>query len=148
MSVAGAVRDSEDPPMTMRLHHVGCAVPAIGPAALLLDRAFGWRSASEVHEVPSQRVRVAFLTLGGSACVELVEPTGPDSPVQGILDRSRGGPYHLCYEAEDLDAEIRRLRELGFLPVNRFRGPGPGGRRFSFLLDPQGQLVELCGAAP
>lgn len=131
----------------IRLHHVGCAVPSIEQALRLYEQAYGLRAASPVHEVPSQRVRVCFVEVG-STLVELVEPVGDDSPVQGVLERTRGGPYHLCWEVDDLDAEIRRLRGLGFLPVNKFRAGGPDERRFAFLLDPQGQLLELCEARP
>lgn len=138
--------------VNMSFHHVGVAVKSIDAALEYYTGLFGLRQVSEPLEVPGEHVRVCFLEVppGGTApgvLIELVEGIGEKSPVADIVARTGAGPYHLCYRVADLDAAIRRLRAGGCLRLKRFERPGPGPRRFAFLLTPDRQLFELCEAA-
>ncbi len=131
----------------MTFHHVGVAVRSISAALGYYTGLFGLRQVSEPVEVAGEHVRVCFLEAAPGILIELVEGIGEQSPVADIVDRTGAGPYHLCYRVADLDAAIRRLRAGGCLRLKRFERPGPGPRRFAFLLTPDRQLFELCEAA-
>jgi methylmalonyl-CoA/ethylmalonyl-CoA epimerase len=129
----------------MRFHHVGYAVREID--AYLKDflvPLFAPVGVTEPVSDPIQQVRVCFAEMPGGTVIELVEPTSESSPLCSIVGSSRGGVYHLCYEVDDLDAEIERFRRKGCLPL---RKPVPAaafnGRRIVFLLTPQRDLIEL-----
>ena len=134
----------------MRFHHVGYAVRDIAQYRdEFLVPLFRPRHVTEPVADPIQKVRVCFAEMDGGTVIELVEPLGDDSPVAEIVGSRRGGLYHLCYEVDDLDAELARMRGSRCMPLGR---PVPaaafGGRRIVFVLTPQRDLVELLEAAP
>jgi methylmalonyl-CoA/ethylmalonyl-CoA epimerase len=104
-----------------------------------------------VEEVPGEGVRVAFLP-AGRARVELVEPSGQDSPMARQIERRGEGIHHLCLEVPDLDAAIGRLRAAGVALAGEGGRSGAEGAKVAFL-HPRGTggvLVELRsrGTAP
>lgn len=127
----------------MRLHHVGVVVADLEAWLERMVVLFGARTIAPPLEDPLQRVRVAFIDAGTGTSIEGIEPLGDDSPVAHFLG-SGGGLNHLCFEVQDLDAELGRLRGEGCLPVSP---PKParafGGRRVAFLYTRERQLVEL-----
>lgn len=131
---------------SLKLHHVGIAVRSLAEALPFYVEACGFRQMGEPVEVPAQRVRVCFVEAGPGVLLELVEPAGEGSPVDGVLRRSNGGPYHLCYQVDDLDQALERLAAHGCRRPRPFERPLPehGLRRFAFLLTPDHQVFELC----
>jgi methylmalonyl-CoA/ethylmalonyl-CoA epimerase len=138
----------------MRFHHIGYAVSSIADYLDGFFRdAFDPVQVSEPVADPIQRVRVCFAQMHPSsagpygALIELVEPLDQDSPINNIVGSQRGGLYHLCYEVDDLDAQLKRLRRMRCMPLAR---PAPaaafGGRRIVFVLTPQHDLIELLEA--
>jgi methylmalonyl-CoA/ethylmalonyl-CoA epimerase len=128
-----------------RLDHAGFAVADLEPAIALFRDTFG-AAVGPVIEDPIQRVRLCFAEYEGGR-VELIAPLGSDSPVTRLLADTGGGLYHVCFEADDLDAEFQRLRKQGFVPT----GPAQpavafGGRRVIFLYHPIARLIELVEA--
>jgi radical SAM protein with 4Fe4S-binding SPASM domain len=128
----------------MEFHHIGVAVKSIRKALEYYVGAFGFRKATEVLDVPSQRVRVCFVTSPAGVLIELVEGVGDDSPVADIVSRPGAGPYHLCYAVPDLDRAIERLRGERCFLLQHFDRRAYGHSRFAFLLTPDRQLFELC----
>jgi len=128
----------------VRFHHVGCAVRSIEKALEFYTGVLGLRKITEPIPVASQKVRVCFVELGPGNLLELVEGVETASPVAQLIEKTGGGPYHLCFEVPDLDAAIAALRKTGCFRLNRFELPAHGMRRFAFLLSPDRQLFELC----
>jgi len=129
----------------MRFHHIGYAVKSIqGYLDDFLSPMFSPIRVTEPVADPIQQVTVCFVTMQGGTVIELVEPLGEKSPVNSIIGSSRGGLYHLCYEVDDLDEQVRRFRAKGCLPLGK---PVPAaafdGRRIVFLLTPQKDLIEF-----
>lgn len=129
----------------MRFHHIGYAVKNI--RRYLDDFLIPMFAPTTVTEpIPDlvQGVTVCFAEMPGGAVIELVEPLGEGSPVSSIIGSKRGGLYHLCYEVDDLDAEVKRFRRKGCLPLGK---PVPAvafdGRRIVFLLTPERDLIEF-----
>ena len=127
--------------MLRRLDHTGFAVAVLEPSIELFRDVLGAR-VGPIFEDPIQRVRLCFADFDGIR-VELIAPLGPDSPVTNII-ASGGGAYHLCFETDDFEAELERLRGAGFAPVSM---PQPavafGGRRVAFLFNRTARLIEL-----
>src|SRR5204862_3752383 len=84
------------------------------------------------EDVPTERVRVAFLG-DGETHVELLEPLDGAGPIAQFLDKRGEGVHHLCFEVDDIDAALARLRAEGVMPVGDAARPGAGGCRVAFL---------------
>jgi methylmalonyl-CoA/ethylmalonyl-CoA epimerase len=139
---AGETRPSSTP--GLQFHHVGYAVQNI--AAYVdgyVSSVLRPRAVSRIIEDPIQRVRIAFVELPGGS-LELIEPTSPDSPVQQILNRKRGGLYHVGYTTRDFEAAMARAIAYGCRPLSK---PVPaaafGEKRIVFFMTPQFDIIEL-----
>jgi methylmalonyl-CoA/ethylmalonyl-CoA epimerase len=131
----------------LRLHHIGFVVGSIAGAVDGFVRLLSARWTGEIFDDPIQRVKVTFLTTrNGAPLIELVEPLAEDSPVAAFFGRG-GGLHHLCYEVEELEPELSRIRASGALPL---KDPAPavsfGGRRIAWVVSREGLLVELLEA--
>lgn len=129
-----------------RFHHVGVAVRDLDAALDLYTELFGFRQVAQPVTVSAQHVRVAFVEAGPGVLIELIEGLDEEAPVRGVLERSGAGPYHLCYEVDDLDAAVRQLRRKRCRVVTRFEERAGGLHRFAFLIAPDCELFELCEA--
>ena len=96
-----------------RMNHVGIATPDIEASIAFYRDVMGATDITEPFVLEEQKVRVCFVNTpnhsGGDAPggteVELLEPTGDDSPISGFLARNpEGGQHHLCFEVEDIEA--------------------------------------------
>jgi methylmalonyl-CoA/ethylmalonyl-CoA epimerase len=95
------------------------------------------------HEVPTEKVRAAFLPVGASR-LELLEPTDPSSPIARFLEK-RSGLHHVCVVVEDLEAALAELKAKGVALIDERPRPGAGGSRVAFV-HPRaaaGVLLEL-----
>jgi len=128
--------------MIRHLEHIGIAVRSLDEA-LPIYRALGLRE-SRREEVAGQRVRTAFLP-AGEASIELLEPTAPDSPIAGFLERRGPGIHHICFAVDDLEGMLESLAREGYRLIHRSPVDGAGGRKVAFL-HPEaggGVLIEL-----
>jgi methylmalonyl-CoA/ethylmalonyl-CoA epimerase len=125
----------------MQFHHVGVAVTEIERHAEVYRDTLGFGRCSPAIEVSHEGVRVAFIEVGPSAYVELVQPLpGRSTPLQRYLAT---GYYHVCYLVPDMTDALARMRSA-FLLVRSFDSEAFGGRRCAFLVNTDGHLVELA----
>ena len=125
-----------------KIDHIGVAVVSIDDA-LAVYRSLGLEEAHR-EEVPTQKVRTAFLPVGESR-IELLEPTAEDSPVSKFLIRRGSGVHHICFAVDDIEAALADLKERGFRLLHDHPVPGADGKRVAFLHPDAGQgvLIEL-----
>jgi methylmalonyl-CoA/ethylmalonyl-CoA epimerase len=130
----------------MKVDHLGIAVPNLDEA-IGAYRTLGFEVES-VHEVPTEKVRAAFLPVGESR-LELLEPTDPGSAIARFLEK-RSGLHHVCLLVEDIEAALAELKAAGVGLIDERPRPGAGGSRVAFVhpRSAAGVLVELKQAAP
>jgi methylmalonyl-CoA/ethylmalonyl-CoA epimerase len=138
------IGDRGDDELDLHIHHVGYAVESITEYLdKFLAPIFRPRSISPIIEDPLQRVRVAFVELPGGR-LELIEPTDAASPVHQIVQRGRGGLYHLCYTTSRFDLAMERMIENGCRTLSP---PVPAAafdqKRLVFLMTPYFDIIEL-----
>jgi len=97
--------------MITKIDHVAIAVDRLERRLPFWADVLGL-DVSEIETIESEGVKVAFLRIG-SAQVELLEPTGPDSTVARFLERRGEGLHHLTLEVSELDPLLDRAREHG-----------------------------------
>jgi methylmalonyl-CoA epimerase len=126
------------------IDHIGIAV-----SNLMESLAF-WQSALgiELHgieEVAEQKVRTAFLPVDDTE-VELLEPTGLDSPVAKFIEKRGEGLHHVAIRVDNIDAALAELKAKGVQLIDEVPRKGAGGARIAFVHPKatHGVLLELC----
>ena len=125
----------------VRIDHLGIAVKSLEEASRAYE-ALGFR-VEGVHEVPTEKVRTAFLPIGESQ-LELLEPTDGSSVIARFLEK-RSGLHHVCFVVDDIEAALGELKTRGVPLLDEAPRVGAGGCRVAFV-HPKGAggvLVEL-----
>jgi len=128
-----------------RVHHVAIVVRTIDTALTFYRDLLGL-DLETVMDIPSDRVRIAFLDVGGSK-IELVEPTDATTGVARFLEKSGEGFHHVCFEVGDLTEELTRLGIEGVELIDS--APRRGAEGPVAFIHPRschGVLVELIEA--
>jgi methylmalonyl-CoA/ethylmalonyl-CoA epimerase len=127
----------------MKIDHLGIAVSSIEDALAFYRDALGLVVAGR-ETVEDQGVNVAMLPVGESR-VELLEPTGADTPVGKFLERRGPGLHHVCYSVTDIEDALARLRASGARLIDEKPRVGAGGHLVAFVHPSAsgGVLVEL-----
>ncbi|MDY4032019.1 MAG: methylmalonyl-CoA epimerase [Pyramidobacter sp.] len=128
------------------IDHLGVAVPSIDEALAFWQDTLGV-ACHGVEEVADQKVKTAFLPIRDTE-VELLEPTGDDSPVAKFMEKNggRGGLHHVAIRVENLEAALAELKEKGVRLIDEKPRRGAGGAMIAFLHPKStgGVLLELC----
>jgi len=128
-----------------RVHHVAIVVQSI-EAALTVYRDLLGLPLESVMDIPSDRVRIAFLRVGESK-VELVQPTDDTTGIARFLANKGEGFHHVCIEVANLTEELTRLGIDGIELIDT--APRRGAEGPVAFLHPRschGVLVELIEA--
>ncbi len=132
-------------PVGGRIHHVATVVRDLDIAVKFHAEVLGL-PLEQIADVPTQEVRIAFLTAGDSK-IELVAPTNSTSGVARFLETKGEGFHHLCLEVADIDAELQRLAATGIQLINAAAVEGVEGPvAFLHPKSCHGILVELIEA--
>src|SRR5258705_8396073 len=125
------------------LDHVGIAVKDLTAALAFYRDALGLEIEAP-EEVPSQRVRAHFLPVGESK-LELLEPTGAESPIAKYLEKRGPGLHHITLRVEDIHSALRQLNDRGVKLIDAEPRAGAEGAMVAFIhpSSAHGVLVEL-----
>ncbi|MCG8341463.1 MAG: methylmalonyl-CoA epimerase [Chlorobiales bacterium] len=118
--------------MISNIDHIAIAVHDLQNA---LERFRVLTGASDekirIEEVPSEKVRVAFIQVGSSK-IELLEPLETTSPIAGFLEKRGEGLHHIAFETENLEAELQRTSRENLLPLSQ-PTEGAGKKKIVFF---------------
>jgi methylmalonyl-CoA/ethylmalonyl-CoA epimerase len=130
-----------------KVNHIGIVVADIEGALAFWQDGLGLKL-DHIEEVPSQKSKVAFFPLGESE-VELVQPATADSGTAKFLTDRGPGMHHLCFEVDDIEGMIARLKAQGVRLINETPLQLEG--RLAAFVHPKsasGVLVELYQILP
>ncbi|HLO35378.1 MAG TPA: methylmalonyl-CoA epimerase [Candidatus Deferrimicrobium sp.] len=128
-----------------KIHHVALIVTAVDDA-LRVWRDLVGLELETVMDIPQDRVRIAFLTVGESK-IELVEPTDDTTGVARFLASRGEGFHHVCFEVANLAETLLRLEIDGLELIDS--APRRGAEGPVAFIHPRschGVLVELIEA--
>jgi methylmalonyl-CoA epimerase len=125
------------------LNHVSVAVDNIEKYRHLFDALFGLKS-SEPESHPRNKVKLAFVDLGGAA-IEFVEPLGQDTPISNFLRRHGPGIHHICLLVADIHQAVEELKRKNIKLIDGTPRQGAGGSQIAFIHPDSagGILIEL-----
>lgn len=127
----------------MEIHHVGYLTKSIS-ASLPEFVRMGFAVEKETAFDPFRKIDILFLR-NGAYRVELIEPKGEDSPLYPLLKRYKNTPYHFCFSSGNMQRDIARLQEGGYLLMQQpLAAPCLGEAEAAFLMHPDLGIVELA----
>lgn len=129
--------------MITRIDHIGIAVQEINDALAFFQEALGMKL-DRVESAEGGRTDIAFLPVGASD-IELVKPNDADSGLAKFLAKRGEGIHHICFEVDDIDAALVRLREHGAQLIDEQPRENARGQKYAFVhpKSAHGVLIEL-----
>lgn len=127
----------------MKIDHIGIATRGIEESLSFWRDALGLE-VRHTETVEEQGVRVAMLP-AGEPRIELLEPTGPDTPVARFLEKRGPGIHHVAVRVADIRAALARLKSEGARLIDEEPRVGAGGCLVAFVHPAAsgGVLLEL-----
>jgi methylmalonyl-CoA/ethylmalonyl-CoA epimerase len=112
----------------------------------------GFREIHREEVYGSDQVREALLQIGdGPNLIQLLEPLGPDSPVQKMIEKNggRGGLAHLAFRVSNAQKAFDAMKAAGFRLIDPAPRKGSRGTTVFFVHpksreeNPFGFLIEM-----
>jgi len=127
-----------------KIEHIGIAVKNLEKSNIIFAKLFGEKH-YKMEEVASEGVKTSFFKVGTNK-IELLEATNPNSPIAKFLAKKGEGVHHIAFAVNDITAEIKRLKEEGFIVLNETPKKGADNKLVAFLhpKSTNGVLIELC----
>jgi methylmalonyl-CoA/ethylmalonyl-CoA epimerase len=129
----------------MKFDHLGIAVSSIEEYFnKILKPVFRITELTEIIIDPIQKSKIAFATSSNGFRLELIQPLTDDSPVNQILQKKKGGLYHMCFVADNFNEDVKNCVANKFIAMTQ---PQPAvafnNRRVIFFTTPSYELIEL-----
>ena len=127
--------------MIKQISHLGMAVENLEEAREFYRSIFGLESSDPIMGGDGT-IRVSMVKVG-NAVIELLQPVGNEGVMSKFLKKHGEGFHHICYEVDDIHAEIASFKAAGLEVLGE---PRPGAEGMSVFLHPRGThgiLVEL-----
>ena len=130
--------------MLKKINHIAVAVSNLEEAAKFYQNVLSL-TLTGVEVVAAQKTKVGFFKIGESN-IELVQPSEPDSPLVKFLETKGQGIHHICFEVDDVEAEVKAFLEKGAIMVDQKPRPGAHNTKVAFMhpKSSNGVLIELC----
>jgi len=130
--------------MVKKIDHIGIAVRSIETARKFYEDVLGL-VCEKIETVVSQKVKTAFFAIGDTH-IELLEATGPDSPVAKFIEKNGEGVHHIAYACDDIGQQLDLAGQSGVKLVHAEPITGANGKKIAFLHPKSsfGVLTEFC----
>ncbi len=130
--------------MLQKIDHIAIAVRSIDEALRYYEQALGL-TCEKREDVPSQKVRTAFLRVG-EIYLELLEPMSLDGTVQKFLDKHGPGIHHISFATDDVAKQLSQAKQAGCQLIHDQPFDGANGKLVGFLHPTStfGVLTEFC----
>lgn len=119
-----------------KIEHVGIKVTSLEPSIGFYQEVIGLSLVGTIGE-QGEALRLAFLSFPGQASVEveLVESSWDGLPDEGRVS-------HIAFTVSDIEAEYKRIKELGLAGLTAIRQL-VNGSRFFFFEGPDHEKIEF-----
>ena len=134
--------------MNIRLDHIGIAVNNLDEGEKFW-RLLGLIPEGDDEEVVDQGVITRFIPIAETeqkpALIELLEPTGDDTPIGKFIAKRGIGIQQICFEVEDIVVMIEHLTNSGITMIDSKPRTGSKNCLIAFVHPKStgGVLVEL-----
>lgn len=132
----------------IEIDHIGIATNSLDEGSIFW-KLLGLQSQGEDEFVEDQGVITRFFPLSKSITsgpnIELLEPSGPDTPIGKFLEKRGTGIQQLCLSVDNLEELISHLVENGIKMIDEVPRTGAHNSIIAFVHPKStgGVLVEL-----
>jgi len=127
-----------------KVEHIGIAVESLAVSIPLFEKLLN-TSCYKIETVESEKVNTGFFQQGETK-IELLESTDPNGIIAKYINTKGEGIHHIAFAVEDIEVEMKRLKEAGFVLLSEKAKPGADNKLVCFLhpKTTNAVLVELC----
>ena len=126
------------------VEHIGIAVKDLAVSVPLFEKLLN-SICYKTESVASEQVETAFFKTGETK-IELVQSTKNDGVIARFIEKKGEGLHHIAFEVADIRAEMKRLKEEGFVLLSEEPKQGADNKLVCFLhpKNTNGVLIEIC----
>jgi methylmalonyl-CoA epimerase len=128
--------------MIKQISHLGLAGKNLEETMDFYRSILGLEPAEPIIGGNEGDLRVSLVKVGDTT-LELIQPLNENSVMAKFLEKRGEGIHHVCFEVDDIDADLERMKARGLEPIGT---PKPGAEGMSVFLHPKGTkgvLMEL-----
>jgi len=124
--------------------HIGIAVKNLEISIPLFEKLLN-STCYKTEQVNSEKVNTAFF-LKDNTKIELLESSDPDGVIAKFIEKKGEGLHHIAFEVANIEAEMARLKNEGFILLQETPKAGADNKLVCFLhpKSTNGILIELC----
>lgn len=128
----------------LKVEHIGIAVKDFAASIPLFESLLNTPCYKQ-EIVESENVQTAFFKTGDTK-IELLESSTADGVIARFIDKKGEGIHHVAFEVRDIETEMKRLQDAGFVLLNETPKKGADNKLVCFLhpKNTNGVLIELC----
>jgi methylmalonyl-CoA/ethylmalonyl-CoA epimerase len=128
----------------LKVEHIGIAVKDLAISVPLFEKLLN-SQCYKTEAVASESVNTAFLQ-SGETKIELLESSVENGIISKFIEKKGEGIHHIAFEVADIETEMDRLKNEGFVLLNDKPKPGADNKLVCFLhpKNTNGVLIELC----
>lgn len=127
-----------------KIEHIGIAVKDIEESNLLFAKLLNSQH-YKMEEVESEGVITSFFKVG-DVKIELLQATNEKSAIHKFIDKKGEGVHHIAFTVEDVNQELKRLKDEGFDAIHKKAKDGADGKVIAFIHPKSTNkvLTEIC----
>lgn len=127
-----------------KVEHIGIAVKSLGSSVPLFEKLLN-SICYKTEKVESEQVNTAFF-LKDKTKIELLESIEPDGIIARFIEKKGEGIHHIAFEVNNIEEEMTRLKNDGFILLNTEPKPGADNKLVCFIhpKSTNGILIEIC----
>ena len=127
-----------------KIEHIGVAVRNLEISIPLFEKLLN-TPCYKTELVEGEKVNTAFFKKGESN-IELLESIDENGVIAKYIEKKGEGVHHIAFDVEDIEAEMKRLQDEGFVLLNEKPKAGADNKLVCFLhpKGTNGVLIELC----
>ena len=127
-----------------KIEHIGIAVKNLDVSNKVFEALLG-EPPYKNEFVESEHVMTSFFKSGPNK-IELLQGTDQSSPIAKFIEKKGEGIHHIAFAVDDIENEIKRLTNNGFVLINESPKKGADNKLVAFLhpKSTNSVLVELC----
>ena len=132
----------------LKVEHIGIAVNTLADSVPLFEKLLK-SQCYKTELVESEKVNTAFFKKGETK-IELLESTAENGVITKFIEKKGEGVHHIAFEVDNIETEMDRLKNEGFILLNDKPKMGADNKLVCFLhpKNTKGVLIELCQEKP
>ena len=128
----------------LKVEHIGIAVKTLAESVPLFEKLLN-SQCYKTEVVESEKVNTAFFKTKDTK-IELIESIEENGVISKFIDKKGEGLHHIAFEVDNIETEMERLKNEGFILLNEKPKKGADNKLVCFLhpKSTNGVLIELC----